>query len=104
FFTVPPPSALYTLSLHDALPICALPAGSFFLAATNARHEWPCAACWPKSPVPGLLPEPFVLPPVTAALAPKLLPSAPTPNCGAAWPRRILALLVLGKPSHTSSR
>src|SRR5438552_14606773 len=39
FFTVPPPPVLYTLSLHDALPICGRD-----LAVPRPAHHLPHAA------------------------------------------------------------
>src|SRR5205085_9902789 len=55
FFTAPAPTALYTLSLHDALPICSSPSAEPRSATATssstcarsrscARRAWPCAS------------------------------------------------------------
>src|SRR5690606_41350503 len=46
FFNAPPPRAIYTLSLHDALPICELATGQEGAkppAPRASRHAAPCA-------------------------------------------------------------
>src|SRR5207253_11156405 len=38
-FTTPPPTHIYTLSLHDALPICAYPCRSTILLSHNSQSS-----------------------------------------------------------------
>src|SRR5207249_11558808 len=48
FFNVPAPTEIYTLSLHDALPICTRPIPS----ASARRSGRRCAARAPSAPAP----------------------------------------------------
>src|SRR5207302_11372503 len=82
-FPPPPPPYIYTLSLHDALPIL--------------RY-------WLTRPVVSPLLEHSALHPTTAVLVPALHLSAPMPNCVAAWAHKSLSLQNPDTLSCISSR
>src|SRR5699024_12752125 len=58
FLTAPAPPEIYTLSLHDALPICELTrkhlserfSGCLWCTWVNSRKGWPGAGVWEGSP------------------------------------------------------
>src|SRR5690606_41395668 len=59
FFTDPATTAIYTLSLHDALPICPMSSDGFMTAVTASSGRSPA---WPGSRRPGHLPAPLPAP------------------------------------------
>src|SRR5437870_7685737 len=54
FFTDPPTTEIYTLSLHDALPICFLVCTMKSRARNcwRSRYSWEARACCQESAIP----------------------------------------------------